>query len=360
MSADSRVMMRENVALAPYTTLRIGGPARFFAEVTSEADVVAALEFAAARALPVFVLGGGSNVVVADSGFPGLIIRMGLRGIEQQAAGLFAVAAGEEWDPFVGRCVDQGCAGIECLSGIPGTVGGTPVQNVGAYGQEVSDVIVSVRALERGTHRIFDLSRDECRFGYRSSIFSPPGHERYVILSVRFSLEPGGAPRVVYPDLQKHFAGASDRPGLPDVRQAVLRIRESKSMVLRAGDPDARSAGSFFKNPVVSAEQAAGVLAAAGTRVGSGVEAPLPVYPMPDGSFKLPAARLIELAGFARGFRRGRVGLSSKHTLALINCGDATARELLDLMHDIQSAVHEIFGVRLIPEPVFLGFPADL
>jgi len=349
--------IKENVPLAPCTTLGIGGPARYFTEVGSEHEAAAALEFAASHDLAVFILGGGSNVVVSDSGFPGLVVRIALRGIRRLGDGLISIAAGEEWDSFVGLCVGEGLAGIECLSGIPGTVGGTPVQNVGAYGQEVAEVIESVRALDRATLQAVEISNEECAFSYRQSRFSPPGQERHLILSVRFRLRPGGAPRLAYPDLQRQFAEFPGSPGLHEVREAVLQIRQSKAMLLRPGDPDARSAGSFFRNPMVSPDRAREVEAAARARVRSDSGAALPTYAMPDGRRKLPAARLIELAGFPRGFRRGRVGLSSKHTLALINCGDATAEELLGLMREIQSAVREIFGVELVPEPVFLGFP---
>ena len=348
--------VRENVPLAPFTTLGIGGPARFLIEVQTEAQVMDALELAAARSLPVFVLGGGSNILVSDAGFPGLVIKIALRGVEQTNGGTIAAAAGEDWDPFVRRCVEQDLAGIECLSGIPGTVGGTPVQNVGAYGQEVSDVIVSVRVLDRKTQQVAELSNEECGFAYRTSIFNTSHRERYVVLSVSYSLQAGGEPWVAYPDVVRCFEGRTDRPGLAAVREAVLRIRESKSMVAGSGDPDVRSAGSFFKNPIVPADMTANIEEAARRHGLLQEREAMPRQPMPGSMVKLPAAWLVEHAGFAKGYSRGRVGLSSKHALALINRGGATAQELLDLVRDIQTAVRALFDVELVPEPVFVGF----
>jgi len=354
-NSHAAIILRENAPLAPYTTLGIGGAARFLVEAVTEGQVIEALDFATGRRLPVFVLGGGSNVVVSDEGFPGLVIRIALHGVEQENGNLTA-AAGEDWDAIVRRCVGQGLAGIECLSGIPGTIGGTPVQNVGAYGQDVSEVIASVRALDREKHRLVELSNEECGFAYRTSIFNTVCRDRYIVLSVRYELRPGGEPRIAYPDLNRRFANLPGTPGLDEVREAVLLIRRSKSMVITPDDPDARSAGSFFKNPIVPACRAAEVEEAA-RRCGVLINGEImPQYPAPGGAVKLAAAWLIEHAGFAKGYARGRVGLSSKHTLALVNRGGATAQELLDLMWDIQIAVRDRFGVELAPEPVFVGF----
>ncbi len=352
----SPMVLRENVPLAPFTTLGVGGPARFFVEAEDEVQVVNALEFASLRNLPVFVLGGGSNLVVADSGFQGMVVRIALRGIRQETAGRIVAAAGEDWDSLVRLCVGQGLAGIECLSGIPGTVGGTPVQNVGAYGQEVSEVIASVRVLERKTPKTLDLDNAACGFSYRTSLFNGSERDRYVVLAVAFQLHPGAGPRIAYPELQRRFEGRTVRPTLADVRAAVLRIREGKSMVLRTGDPDSKSAGSFFKNPIVSESDARFAEEAAMSRASSKESSNMPCYPMGDGRVKLSAAWLIEHAGFSRGYCRGQAGLSSKHALAIINRGGATAGEILALMAEIQAAVDGLFHVKLVPEPVFVGF----
>jgi len=355
-SSPSSSDFRENVPLAPFTSLGVGGPARVLAEAQTEGQVIDTLEFADMHGLPVFILGGGTNILVSDAGFPGLVIRISLRGIEKTTSGLVTAGAGEEWDPFVSRCVEQNLAGIECLSGIPGTVGGTPVQNVGAYGQEVAEVIVSVRAVDRKTRQVVVMSNEECGFAYRTGVFNTADRDRYVVLSVTYDLRAAGEPRITYPDLLRGFAGRTGRPSLAEVRAAVLRIREAKSMVLRPGDPDGRSAGSFFKNPVVPQDRIP-LIEDAARRLGRmPAGESMPRYAMPDGMVKLPAAWLIEHAGFAKGYSRGRAGLSSKHALALINRGGATAQELLDLMHEIQSAVHHSFGIELVPEPVFVGF----
>jgi UDP-N-acetylmuramate dehydrogenase len=350
------MVLRENVLLAPFTTLGVGGSARFFVEADDEVQVLDALEFASLRELPVFILGGGSNLVVADSGFQGMVVRIALRGIRQETACRIVAAAGEDWDPLVRQCVDQGMAGIECLSGIPGTVGGTPVQNVGAYGQEVSEVIASVRVLERKTQKILDLDNAACGFSYRTSLFNGSERDRYVVLAVAFQLHPGAGPRIAFPELQRCFEGRIGRPTLADVRAAVLKIRESKSMVLHTGDPDSKSAGSFFKNPIVSESDARLAEEAAMSRGSSKDFLNMPRYPMGDGRVKLSAAWLIEHAGFSRGYCRGQAGLSSKHALAIINRGGATASEILALMAEIQAAVDDHFHVKLVPEPVFVGF----
>ena len=342
----SSVSILENVPLAPLTTLGIGGAARFFIEAASESELIAGLEFAEQRRLPVFILGGGSNLLIADEGFPGLVIRVALKGIvwgEQVTAG-----AGEPWDEFVGQCVQRNLAGVECLSGIPGSVGGTPVQNVGAYGQEVSETITQVRVFDRQTKQIVELSNAECGFRYRASIFNSTERNRYVVLAVTFALKANGEPALRYPDVKNFFAGKSDQPSLAETRRAVIEIRSRKGMVIVPDDPDCRSAGSFFKNPVISAEAFAKLEAAAGERP--------PSFPAGDGFVKVPAAWLIERAGFQLGYAKGRAGISSKHTLAIINRGNATAQEVLDLVAEIQARVQAEFGIALLPEPVFIGF----
>ncbi len=355
----SRVPVREHVPLAPLTTLGMGGPARFLVDAVDEGAVTEALEFARVRSCPVFVLGGGSNVLVADAGFPGLVLRVGLRGIrglDDPGEAVIRVAAGEVWDTFVQAAVERQCAGVECLSGIPGSAGGTPVQNVGAYGQEVAEVITGLRALDRDALRVVEIDRAGCGFGYRSSIFNTACVNRYVILTVDFALRRNGPPRIAYPDLQRQFEGRSGDASLAEVREAVLRARAAKAMLLVPGDPDACSAGSFFRNPVVDRAHFRTIVHAARSRgIVSQDQAP-PSFPAPDDRVKLSAAWLIERAGFAKGYARGRVGVSHRHTLALINRGGGTAAELLSLAQEIQAGVRVVFGVDLTPEPVFVGF----
>lgn len=344
-------IIRENVRLAPYTTLRIGGIARYFADLDHEDQLPEALNFAQAHRLPVFVLGGGSNVLIADSGFSGLVIHLVNKGITfhkpKKGAARVTVAAGEDWDKFVQQCVARDLAGLECLSGIPGLVGGTPIQNVGAYGQEVSETIVSVRVFDRQKNHIIEMTKEGCRFSYRASIFNTTERDRYIVLAVTYKLQPNGKPTLQYADLQKHFAARPQPPTLQEVREAVLTIRKSKGMVIMPNDPDCQSAGSFFKNPIVPAEKLAQIEAAA--------SAPVPHFPAAKEQVKIPAAWLIEKAGFHKGYKCGRVGISSKHTLALINHSNATATELLALVAQIQQQVQARFDIALLPEPVWVG-----
>ena len=348
------MIVREQVPLAPFTTLGVGGPARYFTEARDESDVREAVELAQVRNLPMFVLGGGSNLLVADSGFDGLVLKAALRGINRTAAGddvTFNLAAGEEWDSFVACAVDEDCAGVECLSGIPGSVGGTPVQNVGAYGQEVSETIREVEALDRQSLQLKKFSNAECGFGYRTSLFNTTERDRHIILRVSFLLRRGGRPSMRYRDLQGSFAEAAREPTLLQVRNAVLDVRRSKGMLLVLGDDDARSAGSFFKNPIVTQREFADLAARLSSR---GVS--LPCYAAGEGSRKLPAAWLVEHAGFAKGYSRGAAGISGRHALAIVNRGGATAAEIVALKDEIQSRVFSEFGVQMQPEPVFLGF----
>ena len=360
------MMIHENVLLAPLTTLGVGGEARYFAEVRGEDEAREAVKFARARELPLFVLGGGSNLVVADTGWPGLVLKIAVGGIVspslQNASGsavLFSVGAGVNWDDFVAFAVSQNCAGIECLSGIPGSVGGTPVQNVGAYGQEVADTIESVRALDikpdTQEDRVVTLPKPACGFRYRSSIFNRAAADgqagRYVILQVNYRLKRGGAPCLKYADLQNHFADMTSPPSLVDVRNAVREIRRSKGMLIMEGDPDARSAGSFFKNPVLSAAQFRTLSARAEAK---GLA--IPNYPALEAQHKVSAAWLVEHSGFRKGFVCGRAAISSKHALALINPGEADARDIVALKDAIQQGVESAWGIRLEPEPVFVGF----
>ncbi|WP_348261257.1 UDP-N-acetylmuramate dehydrogenase [Telmatobacter sp. DSM 110680] len=346
--------IEENKPLARQTTLGIGGPARWFVEAHSELDVAESAGWARESGVPLFVLGGGSNLLVADAGFPGLILHVVSKGIERRddAGGevLYSAAAGEDWDQFVERTLDNDCAGLECLAGIPGTVGGTPVQNVGAYGQEVSTTIDSVRAFDLQKHKFVEFSNKECGFSYRRSRFNSYDRGRFIVTRVEYLLKQDGAPTLKYSDLQRQF-DASAKPSLREVGEAVRRIRRSKGMLLVDGDPDCRSAGSFFKNPIVTAEHAADIA----DKVGE--EPPnFPAGPDKPGQVKLPAAWLIERAGFARGYALGRAGISTRHTLALVNRGGATATEILALADKIKHAVTQRFGVDLEIEPVLLGF----
>ncbi len=352
-SIDQRIQRFE--PLAARTTLRLGGTAEYFLSVADRSDLVPALSWAAERGLEATVLGGGSNVVVADEGVPGLVLHLDLRGIEATETDdgvLLRAAAGESWDGLVRRAVDRGWAGVECLSGIPGSVGATPIQNVGAYGQEVSQVITWVEALDRQSGVVHRLEAEACGFGYRTSRFKTSEVDRWVVLEVEFRLRPGGPPQLVYPELRERFetSEGGGEPSLLAVREAVLALRRGKGMVLDAGDPDTRSAGSFFVNPVLDSAQHEDLLARC--RV-AGLPAP-PVFGVEGGS-KVPAAWLVERAGFGKGFRRGAVGVSSKHCLALVHHGGGTTRDLLALMSEIRQSVGQQFGVTLQPEPRFLG-----
>lgn len=351
-----KALIHENVVLAPLTTLGIGGPSRYFIHAPSENTVLEAIEFGKSKKLPVFVLGGGSNVLVADAGFPGLVVKIGISGIEWEDRGdreAVRAGAGEEWDRLVAMCVERDLAGLECLSGIPGSVGGTPVQNVGAYGQEVSEVLLSVRAYDRERDSIVELSRQDCGFTYRTSIFNTAARNRYIVLGVTYSLAKHGAPTARYPDVRRFFEGKAGDPNLAEVRNAVRQIRASKAMLLVEGDPDCRSAGSFFKNPIVTEEEFSRIQAAIPAER-------VPRYPAASGKVKTAAAWLIERAGFSKGYSLGPAGLSTKHTLALVNRGGASASDLIRLAREIRSRVFDRFGIKLVPEPVFLGFENEI
>ena len=351
-----RMEILENIPLAPFTTLRIGGPARFFVEARSEEQARDAVIWGREHQLPLFILGGGSNLVVSDEGWPGLVLRVAITGIEAQRTGneaLYDAGAGVDWDQFVARTVADGCTGVECLSGIPGSVGGTPVQNVGAYGQEVSETIASVEVLDLVSLERLRLQNADCGFAYRSSRFNTTDRGGYLIVRVAFSLRRGGAACLRYPDLLTKFAERAAPPSPAEVREAVLDIRRGKAMLVEEADPDSRSAGSFFKNPLVSRavyERIAERWGRKGVRV--------PGFEQPNGRMKLPAAWLVERSGIAKGFQLGPVAVSSKHALALVNRGGARAADLLRLKELIQAKVSENFGIELEVEPVFVGFPA--
>ena len=395
--------VREPVRLSRFTTLGLGGPARHFVVAGTDEEIIAAVRAADLRDEPLLVLGGGSNLVISDDGFPGTVIQVATKGIHRttdpgagpDAAGpgqaepgapvTLTVAAGEDWDTVVASCVAADLAGLECLSGIPGLAGATPIQNVGAYGQEVADTITRVRAYDRATAEVVDLAAADCGFGYRTSAFkrsiTPPAVTgRFVVLGVTFQLT---SDRLSQPLRYAELAGAlgldavrqdegrqdegaqgeGARALLGDVRSAVLRLRRGKGMVLDPGDPDSRSAGSFFTNPVLDAGQFAALRRVVDQRCGPGV--PIPQFPAEPGQVKVPAAWLIGQAGFHKGYqgaRRadgGRPGpaahISTKHTLALVNPGDARTADVIGLAREIRNQVRDLFGIELASEPVLVG-----
>jgi UDP-N-acetylmuramate dehydrogenase len=334
--------------LADHTTLRVGGPARRMITVENEAELVQAVRDLDATGQPVLVLGGGSNLLISDAGFDGTVVKIAMRGFDQDTAAcsgaVITVAAGEAWDPLVRHTVEQGWSGLEAMSGIPGLVGATPIQNVGAYGAEVSELISMVRTLDRSTGQLKTLFPIECGFGYRTSRFkSDPG--RFVVLSVTFQLRLGSLSQPIrYAELARVLGVAvGERAPAADIRQAVLELRNAKGMVLVEDDHDTWSVGSFFTNPVVNQAKALALPAGA------------PRFSQPDGMVKTSAAWLIEQAGFAKGYGHGAARLSGKHTLALTNRGGATAGDLLSLAREIRSGVEARFGIELVPEPVLVG-----
>ncbi|MHB9149623.1 MAG: UDP-N-acetylmuramate dehydrogenase [Thermoleophilia bacterium] len=347
--------IRHDVPLAPMTTLQTGGPARFFLEAQDEAVLVEGLAWARERGLPVVLLGGGSNVLVADTGVDGLVIKMATRGVALDADGDSVVVrtrAGETWDELVERTVGANLAGLECLSGIPGSVGAAPVQNIGAYGQEAADTLLSVRVIDLRSLLITDLTSAQCAFAYRDSRFRRHPEE-YGVLEVSFGLRPDGLPTVSYPDLAQELAHS--HPTLAQTREAVLHVRRRKSMIIDPSDENRRSVGSFFTNPRASTGEF-DALAAQAERAGLARRDEIPRYPDGPDRVKLSAAWLIERAGVMRGYRVGRVGVSTRHTLALVNLGGASTSEVVSLAMTVRRAVAEAFGIDLAVEPVCLGF----
>ena len=331
--------------LAHHTTLRVGGPVADFVAATTEAELIAAVQDADSRGKQVLVLGGGSNVLVSDSGFDGRVVAVRTAGVQSDAdacgGAVVRVAAGEVWDVLVARAVDQGWVGVEALGGIPGLVGATPIQNVGAYGQEVSQTIASVRCWDRQAGEVRTLFQRDCRFGYRTSRFKQEP-DRWVVLEVVFQLRLGDlSTPIAYAELAGRLGvEIGERAPLTDVRDTVLALRRGKGMVLDGDDHDTWSAGSFFTNPVLSPDD---------------VPEGAPAWPQPDGSVKTSAAWLIEQAGFARGHGNARAALSAKHTLALTNRGGAAAADLVALAREVRDGVRERFGIELVAEPVLVG-----
>jgi UDP-N-acetylmuramate dehydrogenase len=348
------IRVQEQVSLAPYTTFRIGGPASYFWEVATETELLQAVQFARERSLEIFVLGGGSNLLVSDEGFDGLVIRVaidnGIESVRDDHCARYTVTAGTGWNDFVLRVCEQEISGVECLAGIPGSVGGTPVQNVGAYGQEVASTITAVRAFDFEAMAFVTLSHEQCGFAYRRSIFNTTQRGRYIVTAVTFQFDLEARPNLAYADLQRHFAdwdAASPSPTPLDVYHAVRAIRHGKGMLIVEGEVDCRSAGSFFKNPIVAPSALTRI--AANLKIAAGE---VPHWPAADGQIKLPAAWLLEKSGFTKGFVLGHAGISSRHTLALINRGHATAADMIVLRDSIRQEVLVRFGIELEQEPV--------
>ncbi len=373
--------------LADYTTIGLGGPARNYVRASTEEELIEAVRDADASGEPVLILGGGSNLVVADEGFAGTVVQVATRGFRLDA-GLVSVAAGEDWDTVVARSVAEGLAGLECLSGIPGLAGATPIQNVGAYGQEVSQTIAQVRAYDRTSHKILTIPNEQCGFAYRTSKFRlappgpppsaggprggrgggqpprkgwsggdpPPGPARYILLSVSFRLavQTRSVP-IRYAELAAALGvRVGEQVPSTEARAAVIELRQRKGMVINPADPDTRSVGSFFVNPVLDGTALAAVEAAARARCGADTR--VPRFEAGDGLVKVPAAWLIERAGFGKGYHPGDgARISAKHTLALVNSGSASTAGLMALAREIRDGVRDTFGVSLAPEPILVG-----
>lgn len=350
--------IRENVPLAEFTTFGIGGPAHRFIEVSTHDEAGRALAFSREQGLPHFVLGGGSNVLVSDEGFPGVVVLNRIKGFSVAAdAGSVLVTAGggEDWQDFVDRCVAEGWQGIECLAGIPGTVGSSPVQNIGAYGQEVSQTIVHVDALETASGNTVRIPNEQCRFDYRSSIFNTTEAGKYLITGVTFRFNPGGAPQIAYRELEERFGNKPAPPTLAEVRDVIMTIREGKGLVIREGFESFKCAGSFFKNPIVTAKEYESILRVVEKSGGHTNWA----WPMESGMVKLSAACLIQCSGFQRGHRHGSAGMSPRHTLVLVNYGGASARDILAFAAEVRQRVYECFGVLMVPEVRLIGFDSE-
>jgi UDP-N-acetylmuramate dehydrogenase len=354
------VEIQQDIPLAQYTTLKVGGPARFFVEARSASDILEAHRFARERKIDFFVMGGGSNLLVSDDGFAGLVVRIAGGNIrcEPDGDGRLRIMgdAGVEWDSAVRVAVERNAAGVECLAGIPGSVGGTPVQNVGAYGQEVASTIARVHAVDLLAERVVELAPEECGFAYRRSLFNTTQRGRYAITRVDYALLLDQPPSLGYRDVKHYFAERGiAQPSLRQTAEAVRLIRARKGMLLDPHDPDSRSAGSFFKNPIVTGEVIGNLARSANCPMDK-----VPQFAAGDDHnlVKISAAWLIELAGFHKGFNQGRAALSTKHVLAVVNSGGASASEITALRDRIISEVFKRTGIRLEQEPVSLGFSA--
>ncbi|MBB1261869.1 UDP-N-acetylmuramate dehydrogenase [Streptomyces alkaliterrae] len=345
----------QGAPLAPLTTLRLGGPADRLVTATTDEEVVAAVREADDSGTPLLVVGGGSNLVVGDKGFAGTALRIDTTGFTLDGTAL-ELAAGENWSDAVARTVEAGLAGVECLAGIPGSAGATPIQNVGAYGQEVAATITEVTAYDRVERRTAVIPAEECGFSYRHSRFKADP-DRYVVLRVRFDLQDAGglsAPLAYAETARALGVEVGDRVPLARARETVLKLRAGKGMVLDPEDHDTWSAGSFFTNPVLTEAEYRDFLARVAERFGESAPVP-PAWPAGQDRVKTSAAWLIDKAGFTKGYGAGRARISSKHTLALTNRGGATTEELLALAREVRDGVAEAFGVRLVNEPVTVG-----
>ncbi|MEV7792811.1 UDP-N-acetylmuramate dehydrogenase [Streptomyces sp. NPDC087512] len=340
--------------LAPLTTFRLGGPATRLITATTDAEVIAAVREADDTGTPLLLIGGGSNLVIGDKGFDGTALHIATRGLALDGT-MLEVAAGEVWTDAVARTVEAGLAGVECLAGIPGSAGATPIQNVGAYGQEVSSTITEVTAYDRRARETVTLTNADCAFSYRHSRFKAEP-ERYVVLRVRFALEDAGglsAPLRYAETARALGVEPGDRVPLATARETVLKLRAGKGMVLDPEDHDTWSAGSFFTNPILTDDAFAAFRARVGERLGAGVEPP--AFPAGEGHVKTSAAWLIDKAGFTKGYGTGPARISTKHTLALTNRGEATTEDLLALAREVVAGVREAFGITLVNEPVTVG-----
>lgn len=350
----SMITPQQNIPLAPFTTIRLGGAAQEYIACQTKEDIVSALSYAQEKSLPIHILGGGSNTIFSDKGFTGLVIHIQTKGITSQADGdgvLLTAQAGEDWDDVVQYAIERSLTGLECMSGIPGSCGGTPFQNVGAYGAEVAQVIEYVDVLDRETKQPVRFSNKECKFAYRTSRFKDQDRGKYIITAVTFRLTPNKEPDIKYPELASAVQAIAESlpPTLSDVREAVLSLRTKKSMVIRPEDPNSVSCGSFFTNPIIPAMLL--------TEIQSRIPEQIPFYPAgskSDGTplVKLSAAWLVEHAGFSKGTVYGNVGISENHSLAIINRGGASTNEVLLFAQDIQNAVEQKFSIVLEMEPV--------
>lgn len=363
LSLDLPLDIRSDVPLAAETTLGVGGAARTYASAMKPSELVEILGEARQSDQPVFILGGGSNVVVADTGFDGMVVRVDDYrmdvDVDPDGRAHLTVGAGVEWDELVEFCCTDRLAGLECLSGIPGRVGAAPIQNIGAYGQEIAERLVAVQVVDRATGTLHRIPADECGFGYRSSHFKGAWRDRYVVVAIELVLHKGGAPTLRYAELRRELGVGEDSDALPDlhtVRSTVLRIRRRKAMVVDPNEPNSRSAGSFFVNPILSRDEAALIR----TRMDVDLAEAMPSWATDDGRIKLSAGWLIERAGFERGFAFGRAGLSQRHALAIINRGEARAADIVALASLVRRGVRKAFGLTLEPEPVFVGFDATV
>ncbi len=354
-SQNININFQYSVSLSELTTIKLGGNAKLFCNCNTIDEIKACLIYAKTGNLPVQVIGGGSNIIFSDEGFNGIVIKIDTKGIKfkelEKDLIEITAGAGENWDDLVKLCIDNNLAGVECLSGIPGCVGAAPIQNVGAYGQEVSDTIVSVEAIDRLTLKIVEFTNEECKFSYRQSRFKNKDTDKYIITKVTYRLKKFAESKIKYPELKKYLdrntkwdALKNSKEKLSVIRSSVINIRKSKSMVIDSNDPNTVSCGSFFLNPVLTEEEFREL-----EKTCSKNNLNIPSYKTDQG-IKIPAAWLVENAGFHKGYRKGGVGISTKHSLALINCG-GSAKELLELSDKIEDDVYKKFGVKLRKEP---------